>query len=237
MGLIFGGLAAAAPRAMWRATQSWLYRHPEANEPSELGYALSRLGGVVAILVCLFIGSVLILDEQRWEAERKAADEAAAAKAAFVPPAPEDRGLLPVIGYTVDQTRSGYSVEVYYLAPYIASPHMGPCVIREQLSMWPDRRGANVTLRLVWAPEQSFQMSKSDECRPIGTTVKSSLVRLAEPPAPGALTTSGPVARADAELVPAAEGNVIPALDEPPPGARWRSNDATLRGQLPIVNY
>jgi hypothetical protein len=49
--------AVVAPRSQWRAMQSWAFRNPEANEPSDAAYALTRLGGVV-VLVLLGVGVV-----------------------------------------------------------------------------------------------------------------------------------------------------------------------------------
>lgn len=47
-----------SPQSHWRATQSWEYRNPEANEPSDLKYLLLRITGgigVVASLIALIV--------------------------------------------------------------------------------------------------------------------------------------------------------------------------------------
>lgn len=37
--LLWGALS---PRSQWRVLQGWRYRHPEANEPSNVAYQLFR---------------------------------------------------------------------------------------------------------------------------------------------------------------------------------------------------
>ncbi|WP_336470697.1 DUF6199 family natural product biosynthesis protein [Mycolicibacterium peregrinum] len=46
VGVLVGGVMAAAPRGIWWATQSWKFRNPEANEPSDTAYGMTRVGGV-----------------------------------------------------------------------------------------------------------------------------------------------------------------------------------------------
>src|SRR5699024_4469667 len=38
---------------MWRSTQSWQFKNPEANEPSESAYAVTRITSIISILVLL----------------------------------------------------------------------------------------------------------------------------------------------------------------------------------------
>ncbi len=44
------------PKGAWRATESWKYKNPEANEPSETSYMLSQIGGVIALIVFVIMG-------------------------------------------------------------------------------------------------------------------------------------------------------------------------------------
>lgn len=39
-----------SPQSMWRATAAWAYRNPEANEPSEAGYAAHRVIAAIALI-------------------------------------------------------------------------------------------------------------------------------------------------------------------------------------------
>ncbi|TVY06123.1 hypothetical protein FPV58_02385 [Mycolicibacterium porcinum] len=99
VGVLVGGIMVAAPRGIWWATQSWKFRHPEANEPSDLSYGMTRASGVLLICLALVMGGVVISDSLSTSAAEKREQEAEAqqkaAEAAFVVPAPEKRGLLP----------------------------------------------------------------------------------------------------------------------------------------------
>ncbi|MGV0741584.1 DUF6199 family natural product biosynthesis protein [Mycolicibacterium sp. XJ870] len=126
VGVLLGGVMAAAPRGIWWATQSWKFRNPEANEPSELSYVMTRAGGVLLVVFALGFGGVLIADDRNKAAaaaeaaERKRAAEEA--EAAFERPPAEIRGLLPVIGYVVRHAPKGVSVDLYYTAPSRSVP-------------------------------------------------------------------------------------------------------------------
>ena len=43
-----------SPRSQWMIFQSWTYRNADANEPSDAAYTLTRIGGVVAIIVLIY---------------------------------------------------------------------------------------------------------------------------------------------------------------------------------------
>ncbi|PEG58028.1 hypothetical protein H5U98_21980 [Mycolicibacterium boenickei] len=85
MGVLVGGVMVAGPKGIWWATQSWKFRHPEANEPSDLSYGMTRASGVLLICLALVMGSVVISDslsmsaaekrEQEAEAQQKAAEK------------------------------------------------------------------------------------------------------------------------------------------------------------------
>ncbi|MUL81074.1 MULTISPECIES: DUF6199 family natural product biosynthesis protein [unclassified Mycolicibacterium] len=88
IGVLVGALMVAAPRGIWWATQSWRFRHPEANEPSALSYAMTRVGGVFVIVVALVLGAMLISNDLSKSAGDKQREQRRAAKAAFVVPPP-----------------------------------------------------------------------------------------------------------------------------------------------------
>ncbi len=57
--LLIGGMAAWGlldPASQWRVTQSWQYRHPGANEPSNAAYTVQR---VVCLVVLVVVAIVL----------------------------------------------------------------------------------------------------------------------------------------------------------------------------------
>ena len=51
----FGILHVASPQKVWRFTEAWKYKHPEANEPSDVSYAMQRVSGVVMIIAGLWV--------------------------------------------------------------------------------------------------------------------------------------------------------------------------------------
>ncbi|OBB33336.1 hypothetical protein A5792_09265 [Mycolicibacterium peregrinum] len=244
VGVLVGGVMAAAPKRIWWATQSWKFRNPEANEPSDAAYGLTRAGGVFVILLALFVGwSVIHSDFQRKNRSEAQAQQQAA-EAAFVVPQPETRGLLPVIGYIARYVPVGVSVDLYYTAPSRSVPgyirtmserFTYPCASVPTKTPGDDGR-LDVTIGLSWAPERLGDMDQNDSCR-IGNGAKLEKVSLGPfPAAAPMITTSGPILTEDGKGVAAAVGNVVPELAEVPnaDGSVPRVSD---RGALPIVGY
>lgn len=48
-----------SPRSVWQTMASWSYRNPEANEPSDAGYAMQRVGAVIGLIVIIVVLAVL----------------------------------------------------------------------------------------------------------------------------------------------------------------------------------
>ena len=44
-----------SPRSMWRVMSAWAYKHPEAHEPSEAGYAVNRVAAAIGLVALLLI--------------------------------------------------------------------------------------------------------------------------------------------------------------------------------------
>ncbi|MDO5063680.1 MAG: hypothetical protein Q4E00_01635 [Actinomyces bowdenii] len=82
------------PRGMWRATESWKFRNPEANEPSEASFALSRITGVISVIgVLIFIGVLLQGPPGSQESQRDSRTRSASSYDPFAQPT--DDGLEP----------------------------------------------------------------------------------------------------------------------------------------------
>ncbi|MFT3715788.1 MAG: hypothetical protein QM774_07530 [Gordonia sp. (in: high G+C Gram-positive bacteria)] len=58
------------PKGSWRALESWKYKNPDANEPSEASYALSRVGGVIGLVLLIGMGVMAYNDSRDDEAPR-----------------------------------------------------------------------------------------------------------------------------------------------------------------------
>lgn len=178
VGVLVGGAMAAAPQRIWWLTESWKFKNPEANEPSDAAYGMTRAGGVFVILLALFVGwSIIDSDFQRKD-RREAEQQRKAAEAAFVAPPPQKRGPLPVIGYFTHEFPKGIEITVYYLAPRESvrvavrdSASHGPfkssypCYTS---AVWGPATAAPrlVNPELFWAPEELGAVAKSERCHP-----------------------------------------------------------------------
>ena len=53
-----------SPEGMWNATQSWRFKDPEANRPSEAQHAMTRVGsGICLVAVAIMIPTLVQLDK------------------------------------------------------------------------------------------------------------------------------------------------------------------------------
>ena len=59
-GAAFGVWGLISPEGMWNATQSWRYKNPEANRPSEAQHTMTRVGSGIGIVVALIMIPMLI---------------------------------------------------------------------------------------------------------------------------------------------------------------------------------
>lgn len=248
VGVATGALMAYAPKGIWWATTAWTFRNPEANEPSDAAYGLTRVAGVLLAIFTLVFGGVLIGDHHKRIAAQNADRAAKEAEANFVAPPPEKRGVLPVVGYFARQVPRGFSVDVYYIAPdrsasaiarAMAShvPNTGgfPCYSSPRKSTDPAGR-VSFTAELIWAPKHLSDMKLADLCR-LGRTHKFerfSLGPLAQVPP---IVTASPVVDADGiQLAPASPANVVPKLAEPLQTLASRPTRFD-RGPIPVLGY
>lgn len=59
VGCVFAVWNLVNPQSLWRATTARLKRNPDASEPSDAGYAISRVVSVIA-LVALIVAAVVV---------------------------------------------------------------------------------------------------------------------------------------------------------------------------------
>ena len=59
---VIGGILALvmiiSPQTLWRATR-WQYRNPDAMEPSDAGYAMQRMGGVIMLITIVVVAVII----------------------------------------------------------------------------------------------------------------------------------------------------------------------------------
>ncbi len=243
VGGIVGGVMLASPSGIWWATESWKFRNPEANEPSEIAYGMTRAGGLVLIIGALVIGGIIISDDLDTKHEREALEQRQAAEAAFIAPPPENRGPLPVIGVFTEHYGSTVAIKAYYMAPVdapqpfiaAASPpgeSSYPCTSKPTVTTGTDSR-VSVNPQLNWAPTK---LGDIDNCR-LGNRhrIHEVTIRNATPQTP--IITDTAIVTADgSQITPAAPGNVVPILDRKPDTS---ATFATVsdRGAIPIIKY
>lgn len=145
----------------------------------------------------------------------------------YVAPPPEDRGELPLIGYTVEpQEAGGQLYTLYFLQPLkVLSGHLKYTGVRPEAYYclrWVDGDvGADplkVRIRLSWEPSKPPPAGESDRCR-VGNLEATSIVAaeaVTVSGTPAVLTDSAIVDVHGKVLAPAAPGNVVPKLDAPP---------------------
>ncbi|AGM26951.1 DUF6199 family natural product biosynthesis protein [Mycobacteroides abscessus] len=54
------------PKSQWQVLSSWKYRNPEANEPSEAAYAMTRIGGAVGLVVLVVLGYKMVQADRKY---------------------------------------------------------------------------------------------------------------------------------------------------------------------------
>jgi hypothetical protein len=59
IGAVFGLWGLIAPRSAWRALVAWQYRNPEAHEPSEAAYTVSRVSSFFALVMMVITASLI----------------------------------------------------------------------------------------------------------------------------------------------------------------------------------
>ncbi|CRZ15664.1 DUF6199 family natural product biosynthesis protein [Mycolicibacterium neworleansense] len=235
IGVPLGLFMLLRPRKIWWATESWKYKNPEANEPSEAAYGMQALGGlfvIVAAFILAWLAWSTERDKEASEAEQKKKDDWNAAVAAYQPPKPEDRGALPIIGYVEKSQGSSprVSLEVYYLQPpnvvesgfkeFMHNPKgRYQCVTHVSRYAPAGVNPAPITANLSWEPDvPQVDNAASDACttRDIGQSneIKSQPYFLN----PGVqLVTDSPIVDAHGKvLAPAKPGNMVPKLDGAP---------------------
>lgn len=226
VGVLVGGVMAASPRRIWWATQSWKFSNPEANEPSDAAYGMTRAGGVFVILLALFVGASVIHSDFQRKNRREAKEQRQAAEAAFVVPAPEKRGQLPVIGYFAEERERerGATITVYYQAPGEAvherllssvnkwSSH--PCYTSAGISSTGNTPPV-VNPELIWGPKELGDMTKSDRCHPgIGRKVHETSRFVDSSVTLPVVTDSAIVNEYGTQILPPGPGNLVPKLIE-----------------------
>ncbi|WP_336792823.1 DUF6199 family natural product biosynthesis protein [Gordonia malaquae] len=104
LGIVVVGFAVwqiVDPRGLWRATESWKFRDPDANEPSDVAYGLARIGGVVGIIAVVVCGW-LIYDTSRSDnrnADRSPRPTYSSPPFTYPKPSRVDLGAGRMVGY------------------------------------------------------------------------------------------------------------------------------------------
>lgn len=235
IGIPIGLFLLLRPRKIWWALESWKYKNPEANEPSDAAYGMQALGGL-GVIAAAIIFAVLAWsaesDRKAAEAEQKKKDDWEKAVAAYDPPAPENRGALPIIGYVEKPIRGSsprIEYELFYLQPPNAFPAgfkrfmHGPkgryqCITHVSRFVPDGVNPGPVQANLSWEPDvPQVDSAASDQCttRDLAHSNELESQSLYVEPGTGLVTDSPIVDAHGTVLLPAGPGNPVPKLDAP----------------------
>lgn len=171
IGIPIGLLMLFKPREVWHATAGWQFRNPEANEPSGVAYAL---GGICILVGTLILAVLAFTKPDESDAATKTTPTRWTPPSysytppppkPFTVPAPQNRGALPMIGYTTD----GGVTTVYFYAPPATSepaPEGRPraCDVTPRIE-GADTEHVSVDVDLMWAPTVEEDANRGWACR------------------------------------------------------------------------
>lgn len=228
IGIPIGLLMVLKPRALWWTLQSWKYKDPEANEPSDAAYTMSSLGGGVVIVIVVIVA--LIAWTRPDAADRRSSASTYSSTSSYTPPPrptpPQNRGVIPIVAYHfMDGGTGNFAGKTYlnvsYLVPESAHataggtntpPRIGCEVMQTVTGLGTDR--VTVDLYLSWVdPTGRAKPGADEKCR-IGKWSPYVSTMVVTEISPGTtVLTNGPIVDKTARvLVPAAPGNAVPNL-------------------------
>lgn len=92
------------PQSQWRSLSAWQYRNPDANEPSDASYALSRFGSLIGLGAWGVLLVMLLSADSPDEKSRATDSRSSYAFPSTMMPTPVDLGPLPISGYVTNAT-------------------------------------------------------------------------------------------------------------------------------------
>jgi hypothetical protein len=246
--VVVGGLLLAAPLGV-----EWVRERRNAPPPPSAIYEavpwMLRGAGVVVIIAALVLGCVTAVNARSRAILERDQRMLAQAEADFVPPAPDRRGQLPVLGFLGSPQPDGTTVvSVFYAAP----PDSGTKQLREfakdgravdgRLACYADPavhvNGDEVSFHaeLVWAPE-TLADSKGDQSCSVARRYQIQEFVLGTLPDPRAVHTDGPTIDASGVVVnPVGPIQDVPRLADRP-DLNLTKYTRYDRGEIPIIAY
>lgn len=214
------------PDKLWWATESWKYKNPEANEPSEAAYGMSSLTGILVIVVSVIVALLAFTNGSSNGDDTPARPATTTTKRTPPPRAgltsrPQSRGALPIVGYRLAREGGATFLDMSYLVPAGSAPvaggfnffsEQGCEVMRQVRGINTDRITAD--LQLGWTPGLKATLAGEATCRVTDAwSPDVASVRIGEIRPDATIVTNSAVVRPDgAVLVPAASGNPVPLL-------------------------
>lgn len=216
------------PRAVWWALQSWKYRNPEANEPSDAAYAMSALSGLMVIV------AVVIIAVLAWTrpdpSDRYTSSTSTSASVSYTPkppPAPpQNRGVIPIVAYhLMDGGNGRFKGKTYLNVSYLVpddgnavaggmntEPDSGCEVMQTVTGLGIDR--VTVDLHLSWVDRYGYAKPGADDRCRVGKWSPYVSTMVVTEIQPGiTVLTNGPIVDKTAQVLqPAAPGNAVPNL-------------------------
>jgi hypothetical protein len=193
------------PRSQWRALSAWQYRNPDANEPSDAAYGLSRVGSLIGLGAWGVLLVMLLSADDPDRTSRATAGRSSYAFPSTSIPQPVDLEPLPVAGYAPNQT----------------NPRSLTLVVRIKSGPWWCRPKARAVTEDAKRIEVAVVMQGTPigddppSCQGAGPTPVSTYLFLKQPLGKRAVVTRGPYADPAGTVHPA--GPVRPLAKVPVP--------------------
>lgn len=229
IGLPIGLFMLLKPRALWWTFQSWRYKNPEANEPSDAAYAMSAFSGLIVIVAVVIVAVVAWTRPDPADRRASTASSRPSTSSSYTPkprPAPpQNRGVIPIVAYELmdgrsDRFKGKTYLNVSYLVPKDGAtaggmntePRDGCEVMQTVSGLGTDR--VTVDLHLSWVDRYGYAKPGADEkCRVGNWSPWVSTMVVTEVRPGTTAVTNGPIVDKTARVLePAAPGNAVPNL-------------------------
>lgn len=226
------------PRGAWRIAESWKFRNPEANEPSDTAYELSRVGSVLALIGLLVCGVMfwnLSRDAEQDRAERATSSSTTPYERPDLSPKQSTADLGPgtVLGYVYPSERTIELVVLDGNSGYVATTGSVSCATSVAVYEHTNAIVVQAT-RSAWAlamynEEPVSQARLAEECSSATEVPTTASRQLVHPIGDRPIVTAAPLADpASFALAYGPQVRPEPLVEVPRPGVQQRQHPVEI---------